>query len=57
VLEKKLNRLGLRTYRQIAALDKDEVEKLADRLGLTSERIRREGWIASAKSVLRANGE
>ena len=51
-----MRKLGIRNYRQVATLTKDELEKLADRLGISADRIRRDGWVASAKTALR-NGD
>ena len=52
-LEKKLRRVGITTFRQLAALTREELEHTADKLGLSAERIRREGWIAAARDEAR----
>ena len=49
VLEKKLNRLGFRTYADIAQLDRDGVETLAEKLATSAQRIRRDKWQATAR--------
>lgn len=54
VLAKKLQRLGVESFEQLAALTRTEIEALAKQLGIGAERIRREGWIASARVALRS---
>jgi predicted flap endonuclease-1-like 5' DNA nuclease len=54
VLEKKLRRLGISTFQQLASLSREELERVAERLGLSVERIRREGWISAARDELRS---
>ena len=49
-LEKVLNDLGVWTYAQIAAWEKDEVAWTDDYLGFKG-RIGRDGWIAQARSL------
>ena len=48
-----LNDLGVWTYAQIAAWEKDEVAWTDDYLGFKG-RIGRDGWIAQARSVATA---
>lgn len=55
-LERKLHDLGLRTFRQLAALSRSDVARIADQLGTTPERIQRDGWITAARGALRSNG-
>ena len=47
--EKALNRLGIRSYRQLATLERDELEKLATKIKISVERIKREKWIKHAR--------
>jgi predicted flap endonuclease-1-like 5' DNA nuclease len=47
--EKKLRRLGIRTFAKLGELDKDGVERIAEKLGVSAQRIRRERWITVAK--------
>lgn len=54
-LEKILNGLGIRTYAQIAALDKAQIERLDGQLGF-SGRIGRDDWIGQA-AALAAGGK
>jgi predicted flap endonuclease-1-like 5' DNA nuclease len=54
VLAKKLRRVGIATFDQLAALTRPDLETLAEKLGIGVERIRREGWIASARTEARA---
>ena len=48
-LEKKLNRAGLRTFAQIARLDRDGIEELAERIGTSPQTIRSKRWVATAR--------
>jgi predicted flap endonuclease-1-like 5' DNA nuclease len=54
VLAKKLHRVGVTTFRQLAGLSRDDVDRVARALGLPAARIRRERWIAAARDELRA---
>ncbi len=49
VLAGKLKRLGVASFDQLAALTRSDLELLAEKLGIAAERIRREGWISSAR--------
>lgn len=49
VLQRRLNGLGYRTFRDIASLTPKEVEDLAGHLGRFSGRIQRDGWIDQAR--------
>ncbi len=53
VLEKKLNDLGIFHYRQIAAFNAEDVEKVDSRLNFKG-RIERDDWIGQAKSLAEA---
>lgn len=48
-LETKLRGLGYGSYEKLAVLDRDGVDRLAERLGTSPQRIRRERWVAAAK--------
>lgn len=54
-LEKKLNAMGIKTYRQIANWKAADVKKADEKLNFKG-RIQREGWIKQAK-VLASGGE
>ena len=57
VLAKKLRRIGFATFDQLAALSRTDLQALALKLGIAAERIRREGWISSARGEARARAE
>ncbi len=58
VLAGKLKRLGVASFDQLAALTRSDLELLAEKLGIAAERIRREGWISSARVEARMrNGD
>jgi len=48
VLERTLNRLGVTRFQQIARWTDDDIERIARKLQ-NSERIRRDGWVESAR--------
>jgi predicted flap endonuclease-1-like 5' DNA nuclease len=54
VLAKKLRRLGVASFDQLATLTRTDIEALSEKLGVAAERIRREGWITSARVEVRA---
>ncbi|MEE9141518.1 MAG: hypothetical protein V3U59_02300 [Gammaproteobacteria bacterium] len=49
VLERKLNGLGITTFRQLAVLDDDEIERVAESIDSFPDRIYRDGWIDAAR--------
>lgn len=49
--EKRLVGLGLTTFAQIAALDDAGVKGLAEELKISPEKIRKEGWVESARAL------
>jgi len=55
VIEKKLNGMGVKTYKQIAAWKKADIDKADDKLNFKG-RIGREDWVAQAK-ILASGGE
>ena len=48
VLQKQLAGLGLVTYRQIAALSEADARRVGEALGVLSDRIARQDWVAQA---------
>lgn len=54
-LEKKLNAMGVKTYRQIANWKAADIKKADEKLNFKG-RIQREGWVKQAK-VLASGGE
>ena len=52
-LEKKLRRRGFKTYRQLAELDAREIDALAEKLGLTAQKIRKD-WLPKARKLARS---
>ncbi len=50
VFEKRLKEVGIKTFRQLAELTEDEIEKLAEKIGPFPERIQRENWVEQAKA-------
>ena len=46
--ERKLRRMGIKTFGQLSELEGDGVERVAGRLGVPTARIRRERWVAAA---------
>ncbi len=54
VFAKKMRRMGISTFGQVASLSSAEIDQLAARLGITSARIRSEGWVSAAKQMQRA---
>ena len=53
-MERKLQELGVCTYRQIAVLDREDVDKLAEGLAISPARIRKERWVAGAARQYKA---
>jgi len=49
--EKRLVKLGFVTWSQLASLDEGGVDALAQELKLSADKIRREGWLASAREL------
>lgn len=50
-LEKKLNALGITSFRQIAELKPQDIERVNDELRFKG-RIEREGWVAQARKLV-----
>ena len=48
-IETKLRKLGFGTFKKIAGLDRDGVDTLAEKLGVSASKIRRERWVTKAK--------
>ena len=48
-----LNDLGVSSYQQIAMLRKAEIRTLAAALGVLDDRLEKEDWVASAKTLLK----
>jgi NADH-quinone oxidoreductase subunit E len=46
--ERELKRLGIRTFAQIAAWSDADIDGIAPKIKARPDRIRREGWVASA---------
>ena len=50
--KKKLYRAGVKTYRQVAAWSKEDIEKYGKKLGFKSgSRIKKEKWVSQAKKL------
>lgn len=49
-----LNKMGIKSYAQIAKLRKAEVRTISSAIGVFSDRIERDDWVAGAKKVLKA---
>jgi len=52
-LERKLNALGITSFKQIAELSERDIEKVNEQLAFKG-RIEREGWVAQARKLLEA---
>jgi predicted flap endonuclease-1-like 5' DNA nuclease len=50
-IERTLNRLGVRTYRQIAKWTKADIDRVSARLTAFKDRIRRENWVTQARKA------
>ena len=50
-LEKRLNALGITTLEQVASLDPDQIDGLAEALEYSPDRIRTDDWIGSARRL------
>ena len=48
-LERTLNEIGIRHYRQIARWSEDDIDSYAARLGSFGNRVRRDNWIEGAR--------
>jgi len=51
LLEERLNRNGVYRYKQIAGWTDDQIRRVAQRLGLEEESIRREDWVGQARRL------
>ena len=54
VLHRKLNELGIRSFRQIASWTDDDVERVGSQVGAFPGRIRRDRWVEKARELLGA---
>ncbi len=54
VLHRKLNALGIRSFRQIASWTEDDVDRVTSELGSFRGRVRRDNWIERAAELMRA---
>jgi predicted flap endonuclease-1-like 5' DNA nuclease len=50
-LEQRLNENGIRTFAKIAAFSSADVARVAKQLGVSPERIAREGWVRQARKL------
>ena len=50
-IEKRLNKAGLFTYVQLAGIADKHIDELGDRVKVSGEQIRRNRWLAQAKSL------
>lgn len=55
----RLNNAGINTYEQIANMNDEEVEKMAEAIGVSADRIKREKWVyqCSVMHQRKLNGE
>ena len=51
VLAKRLNKLGVTTFAQIARWSDDDIDAIEPRLGTIAGRIRREGWVSDSERL------
>ena len=51
-IEKKMNAVGLHTYRQVAYLENDEQTQLNEILELTNKKFQKEEWVFQAKRLI-----
>ncbi len=54
VLHRKLNGLGVVSFRQIASWTEDDVDRVSSQLGAFRGRISRDRWVEKAAELLRA---
>lgn len=54
-LERKLNAIGIYTYRQIANFSKEDVELVNDIIEFFPGRIQRDNWVGQATELVRPN--
>ncbi|MBN2093241.1 hypothetical protein JW964_26695 [candidate division KSB1 bacterium] len=50
VFEKRLREVGIKTFKQLAELTEEEIERLSEKIGPFPERIQRENWVEQAKA-------
>ncbi|MDW7691799.1 helix-hairpin-helix domain-containing protein [Flammeovirgaceae bacterium SG7u.111] len=50
-IEKKLNEIGIRTYRQICSFDEEIIEKVAHSISSFPGRIQRDDWVGQARTL------
>lgn len=51
-VEKRLHELGIRRYADIAGWTEDDIDRLAPQLKVHAKRIRRDGWVESARELV-----
>ncbi len=51
VISQQLNMLGITTFQQIADFKADDIQSVGEALGTFPDRINRDGWVESAKSL------
>jgi len=51
-MEAALNDAGIRHFEQIAELDENAIDHLAVKIGCSSDRIERDGWVESARRII-----
>jgi predicted flap endonuclease-1-like 5' DNA nuclease len=54
VLERKLKQRGVTTFRQIAELTPSAIESLAEKVGTTPQKIRKDRWVSRARILAKA---
>lgn len=52
VLHRKLNKIGVTSFRQIATWTDDDVQNVASRIGGSPGRIRKGGWVETARELM-----
>ncbi|WP_020530922.1 helix-hairpin-helix domain-containing protein [Flexithrix dorotheae] len=52
-IEKKLNKIGIISYKQISELDHDDVQKISQLIEFFPDRIYRENWIGQAQKLVK----
>ena len=51
VLEKRLNTLGVKTFRDVAAFKKADIDRISDQIGPFRNRIVSDNWVGQAKHL------
>ena len=50
--EKALKAIGITTLEQIAAFSAEDIERVAEKLNVSAERIRRDDWVGRAQKLV-----